>query len=108
MADAWEEGRLAAQSIHRDQASQTPFHYSSQTPPEWLEARLRSFQREHAHVMLSCEGHDWPTRLALSLLPLTGLPKPYWQYLSLLNAIRRPFRWKSSSVLRPQWEGAGL
>jgi len=44
------------------------FFYSRDTPPDWLEERLRAFQSVHPHVMLSCEGHNASTRLALQVM----------------------------------------
>jgi radical SAM superfamily enzyme YgiQ (UPF0313 family) len=65
------------------------FFYSQGTPPEWLEPRLRNFQRHHPHVMLSCEGHSAVTQFALRLMTLLPVRKPYWQYLPALNRTRR-------------------
>jgi radical SAM superfamily enzyme YgiQ (UPF0313 family) len=90
MADAWEEGRLGAASLRTSSDKHATFYYSEHTQPDWLEARLKAFQRQHPHVMLSCEGHGWMTQLALNMLPWTGLKKPYWQYLGWLNRLRRP------------------
>lgn len=67
------------------------FFYSNATPPEWLEARLRAFQRDHPHVMLSCEGHGALTQFALRVMSHLPFRKPYWQYLPALNRLRRAF-----------------
>lgn len=65
------------------------FFYSSATPPEWLEARLRRFQTRHPHVMLSCEGHSTLTQVALRIMNHLPFRKPYWQYIPALNRVRR-------------------
>jgi radical SAM superfamily enzyme YgiQ (UPF0313 family) len=65
------------------------FFYSNATPPEWLEARLRRFQAEHPHVMLSCEGHSTLTQVALRIMNHLPFRKPYWQYIPALNRVRR-------------------
>ncbi len=65
------------------------FFYSHATPPDWLEARLRSFRATHPHVMLSCEGHHTATRLALRVMNHLPFRKPYWQYIPTLNRLRR-------------------
>lgn len=65
------------------------FFYSNATPPDWLEARLRSFQASHPHVMLSCEGHSATTQLALRVMNHLPFRKPYWQYIPTLNRLRR-------------------
>lgn len=65
------------------------FFYSHATPPDWLEARLRSFRTTHPHVMLSCEGHHTATRLALRVMNHLPFRKPYWQYIPTLNRLRR-------------------
>lgn len=67
------------------------FFYSHTTPPEWLEARLRAFQSQHPHVMLSCEGHTAVTQLALRVMNYLPFRKPYWQYIPTLNRVRRLF-----------------
>ncbi len=97
MGDTYQEGRFSAQDLRNVAGSpSTPFYYSSETPPSWLEARLRSFCHQHPNVMLSCEGHERWTEWALRLIPYTGLKKPYWQYLWLLNRLKRA----GSSVFR--------
>jgi len=65
------------------------FFYSQATPPDWLEERLRAFQAAHPHIMLSCEGHHAATRLALQVMNYLPFRKPYWQYISTLNRLRR-------------------
>jgi radical SAM superfamily enzyme YgiQ (UPF0313 family) len=67
------------------------FFYSHATPPDWLEARLRAFQRRHPHVMLSCEGHSAVTQAALRVMSHLPFRKPYWQYIPALNRLRRLF-----------------
>jgi radical SAM superfamily enzyme YgiQ (UPF0313 family) len=94
MGDDFDRGRLGVGSLryHADHQD-VPFYYSNQTPPAWLEARLRRFQREHPQVMLSSEGHDWLTQAALSVMNFLPVRKPYWQYIPTLNAVRRQLRW---------------
>ena len=99
MADVWEEGRFGAASLRSSPKNDVTFYYSEHTPPEWLEARLKRFQRQYPHVMLSCEGQGFVTQFALNLLPWTGLKKPYWQYLGWLNRLRRPSSF--FSIARP-------
>jgi hypothetical protein len=65
------------------------FFYSHETSPDWLEARLRAFQRQHPHVMLSCEGHSTVTQIALRMMNHLPFRKPYWQYIPALNRARR-------------------
>jgi anaerobic magnesium-protoporphyrin IX monomethyl ester cyclase len=65
------------------------FFYSHATPPDWLEARLRAFQKRHPHVMLSCEGHSAVTQVALRVMSHLPFRKPYWQYIPTLNRVRR-------------------
>ena len=90
IGDELERGRLRVADLRRRPGhEEVPFYYSGQTPPEWLEARLRRFQRSHPQVMLSCEGHDWVTQAALSVMRYLPLRKPYWQYLPALNVARR-------------------
>jgi radical SAM superfamily enzyme YgiQ (UPF0313 family) len=67
------------------------FFYSHATPPEWLETRLRTFQKRHPHVMLSCEGHTATTQIALRVMNYLPFRKPYWQYIPTLNRVRRLF-----------------
>jgi radical SAM superfamily enzyme YgiQ (UPF0313 family) len=67
------------------------FYYSHNTPPDWLEARLRGFQLKHPHVMLSCEGHSAVTQIALRVMNHLPFRKPYWQYIPALNRVRRLF-----------------
>lgn len=102
MADAWEEGRFGAASLRSTAGSDATFYYSEHTQPAWLEARLKAFQRQYPHVMLSCEGHGWMTQFALNMLPWTGLKKPYWQYLGWLNRLRRPGALLSAMRPAPQ------
>ena len=90
IADDAASGLFAKEDLRR--RSELPgleFFYSHATPPEWLEARLRSFQAAHPHVMLSCEGHNATTRLALRVMNHLPFRKPYWQYIPTLNRLRR-------------------
>jgi len=94
IGDELDRGRLSAEDLRRRvEHADVPFYYSSQTPPNWLEARLRNFQRSHPQVMLSCEGHAWLTQAALSVMQYLPLRKPYWQYIPALNTARRWLRW---------------
>ena len=106
IGDDLERGRLSVASLRRSiKAKEVPFYYSNSTPPAWLEARLRQFQRTHPQVMLSCEGHGWLTQAALSVMPWLPVRKPYWQYLPALNAVRRWMRWPSRWT---PWPGSKL
>jgi radical SAM superfamily enzyme YgiQ (UPF0313 family) len=90
IGDDAEAGLFAKEDLRR--RSESPgldFFYSNATPPEWLEVRLRSFQREHPHVMLSCEGHSTLTQFALRVMSRLPIRKPYWQYIPALNRVRR-------------------
>jgi radical SAM superfamily enzyme YgiQ (UPF0313 family) len=101
MGDALDRGRLSVADLRRRaEHAEVPFYYSRQTPPAWLEARLRKFQRSHPQVMLSCEGHAWLTQAALSLMRYLPLRKPYWQYIPALNAARRWLRWPAMKYSR--------
>lgn len=94
IGDELDRGRLSVEDLRRRvEHADVPFYYSSQTPPDWLEARLRDFQRSHPQVMLSCEGHACLTQAALSVMQYLPLRKPYWQYIPALNAARRCLRW---------------
>lgn len=94
IGDELDRGRLSVEDLRRRvEHADVPFYYSSQTPPAWLEARLREFQRSHPQVMLSCEGHAWLTQAALSVMQYLRLRKPYWQHIPTLNAARRWLRW---------------
>jgi radical SAM superfamily enzyme YgiQ (UPF0313 family) len=94
IGDELDRGRLSVESLRRRvEHADVPFYYSEHTPPAWLEARLRKFQRSHPQVMLSCEGHAWLTQAALSVMQYLPLRKPYWQYIPALNAARRWLRW---------------
>jgi radical SAM superfamily enzyme YgiQ (UPF0313 family) len=94
IGDELDRGRLSVEDLRRCvEHAEVPFYYSSQTPPAWLEARLRKFQHSYPQVMLSCEGHAWLTQAALSVMQYLPLRKPYWQYIPALNAARRFLRW---------------
>jgi radical SAM superfamily enzyme YgiQ (UPF0313 family) len=94
IGDELDRGRLSVESLRRRvEHADVPFYYYEHTPPAWLEARLRKFQRSHPQVMLSCEGHAWLTQAALSVMQYLPLRKPYWQYIPALNAARRWLRW---------------
>lgn len=94
IGDELDRGRLSAESLRRRvEHADVPFYYSEHTPPTWLEARLRKFQRSQPQVMLSCEGHAWLTQAALSVMQYLPLRKPYWQYIPALNTARRWLRW---------------
>jgi radical SAM superfamily enzyme YgiQ (UPF0313 family) len=94
IGDELDRGRLSVESLRRRvEHADVPFYYSEHTPPTWLEARLRKFQRSHPQVMLSCEGHAWITQAALSVMQYLPLRKPYWQYIPALNTARRWLRW---------------
>jgi len=94
IGDELDRGRLSVEDLRRRvEHADVPFYYSSQTPPAWLESRLRKFQRSHPQVMLSCEGHAWLTQAALSVMQYLPLRKPYWQYIPALNTARRWLRW---------------
>jgi hypothetical protein len=85
----------------RAEHADVPFYYSHATPPAWLEARLRQFQRSQPQVMLSCEGQARITQAALSAMRLLPLSKPYWQYLPLLNTFRQWMRWPAARPTTP-------
>jgi hypothetical protein len=90
IADDADAGLFAKESLRRrEELPGLEFYYSDATPPEWLEARLRGFQRRHPHVMLSCEGHSALTEIALRVMNYLPFRKPYWQYIPALNRIRR-------------------
>lgn len=90
--------RLDYESLRRRaEHPEVPFFYSSQTPPDWLETRLKLFQHSHPHVMLSCEAHAWLTQAALSVMQCLPVRKPYWQYIPALNATRRWLRWPKAN-----------
>jgi len=92
LADSVELGAFVREDLRQKSGlPQLQFFYSHDTPPEWLETRLRTFQRRHHHVMLSCEGHALLTHLALRVMNYLPFPKPYWQYLPALNRLRRLF-----------------
>ncbi len=106
IGDALDRGRLSARDLrHRAEHPDVPFYYSNHTPPDWLEARLRAFQRSQPQVLLSCEGHAWLTQAMLTVMQFLPLRKPYWQYIPALNAARRCLRWP---VTRNPGAGAGL
>lgn len=98
IGDELDRGQLSLASLRR-QVSQVevPFYYSEHTPPDWLEARLRAFQRTQPQVMLSCEGHARLTQTALSVMQYLPVRKPYWQYIPVLNAARRWLRWPAGA-----------
>jgi radical SAM superfamily enzyme YgiQ (UPF0313 family) len=105
IGDELARGRLSAEDLRRRVAhADVPFYYSSQTPPAWLESRLRKFQRSHPQVMLSCEGHAWLTQAALSVMQYLPLQKPYWQYIPALNTARRWLHWPMSKRREPAAE----
>jgi hypothetical protein len=90
IADDADAGLFAKEDLRR--RADLPgldFYYSNATPPEWLEARLRAFQAQHPHVMLSCEGHSTLTHVALRIMNHLPFRKPYWQYIPALNRVRR-------------------
>jgi radical SAM superfamily enzyme YgiQ (UPF0313 family) len=90
IADDADAGLFAKEDLRmRAEMPRLNFFYSHHTPPEWLEARLRSFQRRHPHVMLSCEGHSTVTQVALRIMNHLPFRKPYWQYIPALNRARR-------------------
>jgi radical SAM superfamily enzyme YgiQ (UPF0313 family) len=90
IADDAAAGAFAKEDLRRRaELPELDFFYSHATPPDWLEARLRSFQASHPHVMLSCEGHHAATRLALRVMNHLPFRKPYWQYIPTLNRLRR-------------------
>lgn len=94
IGDELSRGRLNIEDLRRHvEHPEVPFYYSSETPPAWLEARLREFQKLHPQVMLSCEGHSWLTQTALSVMQYLPVRKPYWQYIPALNMARRWLRW---------------
>lgn len=94
IGDELDQGRLSVESLRRRvEHADVPFFYSEHTPPQWLETRLRAFQRRQPQVMLSCEGHAWLTQAALSVMQYLPVRKPYWQYIPTLNAARRWLRW---------------
>ena len=90
IADSAASGMFAKEDLRR--RAELPgleFFYSGATPPDWLECRLRAFQATHPHIMLSCEGHNAMTRLALRVMNYLPFQKPYWQYIPALNRLRR-------------------
>lgn len=90
IGDEVNAGMWARENLRtRGDDSHLEFFYSKDTPPDWLEQRLRTFQRAHPHVMLSCEGHGAAVENALRIMPYLPLRKPYWQYLPALNRIKR-------------------
>ncbi len=90
IGDDADAGLFAKEDLRRrTELPELDFFYSHATPPEWLEARLRAFQRIHPHVMLSCEGHSAVTQVALRVMSHLPFRKPYWQYIPALNRIRR-------------------
>ncbi len=90
IGDNADAGLFAREDLrHRSELPGLDFFYSHHTPPEWLEPRLRAYQRQHPHVMLSCEGHSALTAAALRTMDLLPVPKPYWQYIPTLNRARR-------------------
>jgi radical SAM superfamily enzyme YgiQ (UPF0313 family) len=92
IADDVDAGLFAKEDLRTlDRSSGLQFFYSSATPPDWLEARLRAFQRKHPHVILSCEGHSVVTQLALRVMTWLPFRKPYWQYIPALSRARRFF-----------------
>jgi radical SAM superfamily enzyme YgiQ (UPF0313 family) len=98
IGDELDRGRLSVEDLRRRvEYADVPFYYSSKTPPEWLEARLREFQRSYPQVMLSCEGHAWLTQAALSVMQYLPLRKPYWQYIPALNTARRWLKWPTQT-----------
>lgn len=89
IADDAEAGLFVKEDLRRRaELPELDFFYSHQTPPEWLEARLREFQHRHPHVMLSCEGHSAVTQIALRVMNYLPFRKPYWQYIPALNRLR--------------------
>lgn len=92
IADDADAGLFAKEDLRRRaELPELEFFYSHATPPEWLEARLRAFQAQHPHVMLSCEGHTAATQFALRAMNYLPFRKPYWQYIPALNRVRRFF-----------------
>ncbi|MES2469569.1 MAG: radical SAM protein [Verrucomicrobiota bacterium] len=92
IADDADSGLFVKEDLR--QRSELPgleFFYSHDTPPEWLEPRLRSFQQQQPHVMLSCEGHSTVTQAAMRVMNYLPFRKPYWQYIPALNRFRRLF-----------------
>jgi len=92
IGDDAEAGLFVKEDLRR--RSELPgldFFYSHATPPDWLEARLRAFQKKHPHVMLSCEGHSAITQIALRVMSHLPFRKPYWQYIPALNRVRQFF-----------------
>ncbi len=90
IADDADAGLFVKEDLRRrTELPELDFFYSHATPPDWLEARLRAFQRKHPHVMLSCEGHSAVTQVALRVMSHLPFRKPYWQYIPALNRIRR-------------------
>jgi radical SAM superfamily enzyme YgiQ (UPF0313 family) len=113
IGDDLDHGRLSAESLRRRvEHADVPFFYSADTPPQWLESRLRDFQRQQPQVMLSCEGHARLTQAALSLMQFLPVRKPYWQHLPALNSVRRWLRWprgkgSTSAALLPSCPATG-
>ena len=102
IGDELDQGRLSVESLRRRvEHADVPFFYSEHTPPQWLETRLRAFQRRQPQVMLSCEGHAWLTQAALSVMQYLPVRKPYWQYIPTLNAARRWLRWPGRKPALP-------
>lgn len=92
IADDADAGLFVKEDLRRRaELPELEFFYSHATPPDWLEARLRAFQRRHPHVMLSCEGHSAVTQVALRVMSHLPFRKPYWQYIPALNRVRRLF-----------------
>jgi radical SAM superfamily enzyme YgiQ (UPF0313 family) len=90
IAEDAEAGLFVKEDLRRRvELPELDFFYSHATPPQWLEGRLREFQRRHPHVMLSCEGHSAVTQFALRVMSHLPFRKPYWQYLPALNRLRR-------------------
>ncbi len=90
IANDVEAGLFVKEDLRRrSELPDLDFFYSHATPPDWLEARLRAFQRKHPHVMLSCEGHSAVTQMALRVMSHLPFRKPYWQYIPALNRVRR-------------------
>lgn len=92
IGDDVEAGLFVKEDLRRRaELPELDFFYSHATPPDWLEARLRAFQRRHPHIMLSCEGHSAVTQIALRVMSYLPFRKPYWQYIPALNRLRRIF-----------------
>jgi radical SAM superfamily enzyme YgiQ (UPF0313 family) len=90
IADGVDAGLFVKEDLRRRaELPELDFFYSHATPPDWLEARLRSFQARHPHVMLSCEGHSAVTQIAMRVMNYLPFRKPYWQYIPALNRVRQ-------------------